>query len=233
LRIARRMLFDPSASVREIAVDRLLNAGEPVEQIYAGALTGEGHRVAIVTCVLWSWAYLSNRSRSGQVVQMLDAEFPAVRRTALQTIVRLLGEDARPYLEAALADRSPSVCKEAARLIIRSGHKPDAERLVTIARASGLRHAAVASCRVARHVNKWDWLKVILKLYGAADSAVTQETFSSEVDVWEAQFNRSSAQPDMRSLEEIVSALRASRAKLTESQVRLLEFTLRSYSAPL
>ena len=233
LRIARKMLFDPSASVREVAVHRLLNAGEPVEQIYANALTGNRDRVAVVTCVLWSWAYLNNRSRSARAVQMLDAEFPTVRRAALQTIVRLLGEDAGPYLEAALADQSPAVCKEAARLIIRSDHRPDAERLVAIARASGLWHTAVAACRVARHVNKWDWLKVILEVYGAADGSVARKTFCSEIDTWEAQFNRSSAQPDSASLEKIVSALRAAQAKLTEPQIRLLEFTLGSYRAPL
>ena len=232
LRAARQMLFDPSASVREVAVRRLLDSREPVEQIYASALNGDGQRVGVVTCVLWGWAYLGSKSRGEQVVQLLGTKFPAIRRGALQAIVRLLRNQALPHLEAALSDPSPSVCKEAARLIIRSDHNLRAERLVAIARTSGLRHAAVACCRVARRVNKWDWLKFILKVYGAADAAVSQGTFASEIDAWEAHFNRSSAQPDMASLAEIVAALRACRARLSAPQVRLLEFTLRSYRAP-
>jgi HEAT repeat protein len=233
LRVARDMLFDRSASIREIAVGRLLDAGEPVEQIYDKALTANGGRVALVTCVLWSWAFMNSQARSEQVRQLLDARFPAVRRSALRTIVKLLRSDARPYLEAALADESPAVCKEAARLITRIDSRPGAERLVSIARASGLRHVAVACCRVARHGNKWDWLKFVLQAYGAVDAAVSQETFSTEIDAWEGQFNCSSAQPDTGSMQEIVSALRVCEAKLTAERARLLKFTLKGYGAPL
>lgn len=233
LRAARHMLFDGSASIREIAVHRLLAAGAPVEQMYANALTDDSDRVAVVICVLWSWAFLHSQACGEQVLRLLDARFPAVRRAALQTTAKLLRNDAKPHLETALADASPAVCKEAARLICRTDDKLGAERLVSVARASGLRHVAIACCRVARHAGKWDWLKFILKVYGAVDAAVTRETLSAEIDAWEAGFNRSSAQPDRGSLQEIVSALRVCEAKLTEEQLQLLKFTLRSYGAPL
>jgi hypothetical protein len=232
-RVARDMLFDRSASLREIAVRRLLHAGAPVEQIYAGALTGDGGRVAVVACVLWSWAFMNSQARSEQARQLLRARSPTVRRYALLTIARLLRSDAGPALEAALADESPAVCKEAARLITRIEGKPNAERLISIARASGRQHVAVACCRVARHGSKWDWLKFILKAYGALDTAVSRETFSAEIDVWEARFNRSNAQPDADSLQEIVSALRICEAKLSANQLRLLRFTLRGNGAVL
>lgn len=233
LRIARDMLFDGSASIREIAIRRLLDAGEPVEQIYASALSGDGDRVAVLTCVLWSWAYMNCQARSEQVRRLLGARFPAVRRAALLTIAKLLGNNALPYCETALADMSPAVCKEAARLLFRVDDKPGADRLVSIARTSGLRHVAIACCRVARHGGKWDWLKVILRVYGAVDAPVDRETFSREIDAWEKQFNRSSAQPDVNSLTEIVSALRVCEGALTAQQLKLLKFTLRSYNAPL
>jgi HEAT repeat protein len=233
LRVARDMLFDRSASIREIAVRRLLDAGEPVEQIYAGALTGDGGRVSVVTCVLWSWAFMNSQGRSEQVRQLLYGGSPAVRRSALLTIAKLLRSDAKPDLEVALADASPAVCKEAARLIIRLDGKPSDERLISIARASGLRHVAIACCRVARHGSKWDWMKFILKVYGAPDSAASQEMFSAEIDAWEARFNRSNAQPDADSLREIVSALQVCEAKLSVKQRRLLTFTLRGNGAVL
>jgi HEAT repeat protein len=233
LRVARDMLFDRSASIREIAVRRLLNAGEPVEQIYAGALTGDGDRVSVVTCVLWSWAFMNSQVRSEQARQLLYGASPAVRRSALLTIAKLLRSDAGPDLEVALADESPAVCKEAARLITRLEDRPSAERLISIAGASGPRHVAIACCRVARHGSKWGWLKFILKVYGAPDSAVSHETFSTEIDVWEARFNRSNAQPDAGLLQEIVSALRICEAKLSVNQLRLLMFTLRGNGAVL
>jgi HEAT repeat protein len=233
LRVSRDMLFDTSASIREIAIRQLLAADEPVEQMYAVALTGDHDRVATVCCVLWGWAFLSSSSRLEQVKQRLDSRFPAVRRSALQAVAKLLPKDAKPHLEAALADESPAVCKEAVRLMVRSDDKPGADRLVAIAKTSGLRHVAVACCRVARYGSKWGWLKFILEAYGAIDPVVTGEMFSAEIDAWEIQFNRGSAQPDLGSLQEIVSALRICEARLSSGQIRLLKFTLRSYGAPL
>lgn len=232
LRVAHDMLFDGSASVREIAVRRLLNAGESVEQIYASALA-DSDRVAVVTCVLWGWAFMNCQTRSDEVRQLLGARFPSVRRSALQAIARLLPNEAADYLEAALADESPAVSKEAARLIARIDDKPSPERLIPIARASRLTHVAVACCRVSRLGSKWDWLKFILTAYGAVDANVTREMFSTEIDTWEGRFNRSSAQPDTDSLKEIVSALRICEAKLSAKQLQLLKFTLKSYGALL
>ena len=151
LRVARDMLFDASASIREIAVRRLLDAGEPVEQIYTRALTGSNDRVAVVTCVLWGWAFMNTQTRIGEVQQLLHSRFPAVRRSALQAIAKLLRDDSGLDLEAALADESPAVSKEAARLMIKLDHKPCADRLISLARTSCVRHVAVACCRVARY----------------------------------------------------------------------------------
>ena len=233
LRTARELLFDASAAIREIAVRRLLAAGAPVEQIYQSAFAGDSPSVAVVTCVLWSWGLLNNQARSEQVVRLLGARFPAARRAAVQTIAKLLRNDAKPYLEVALADASPAVCKEAARLLCRIDDKVDVERLLSIGRASGLSHVAIACCRVARHAGKWEWLRFILTVYGAVDAVVPRDTFAVEIDAWEAAFNRSSAQPDESSLREIVSALRVSEDKLTLEQLQLLKFTLKSYGALL
>jgi len=232
LRSAHDMLLDRSASIREIAVRRLLDAGEPVEQIYASALASEGGRVAIVTCVLWSWAFMNCQGRSEQVRELLGSRSPTVRRSALQTIARLLGDDAATDLEAALADVSSAVCKEAARLIIKSNAAPGADRLIAIATSSRLRHVAIACCRVARSGNKWDWLKLILKVYGAPDAPVDQTTFYTEIETWDLQYNRSNAQPYATSMQEIIAALRVCEAKLTVNQLRLLKFTLKGHTAP-
>lgn len=233
LRVAREMLFDRSASIREIAVRRLLDAGEPVERIYTSALTEDGGRVAVITCVLWGWAFMNSQSRSMQAQQLLYSPFASVRRAALQAIAKLLGRDAGSCVEAALADASPAVSKEAARLLTRADHRPGAALLVSIARQSGLPHVAVSCCRVARHGTKWDWLKFILNAYGAVDTTVDRETFSEEIEAWERRFNCCNAQPDRDSIMEIVTSLRACEAKLSTKQLRLLTFTLKAYGDPL
>ena len=69
--------------------------------------------------------------------------------------------------------------------------RPDAERLVSIARASGLDHVAIACCRVARHENKWDWLKFILSVYPAANSGLPDDMLDQELRVWWRRFNQS------------------------------------------
>lgn len=233
LRVARDMLFDRSASIREIALRRLLDARKPVEQIYAGALAEGARRAKVLTCMLWSWAFMNSHAHIKHAQQLLHAPFPAVRRAALQTIAKLMGINAWPHLEVALADVSPAVCKEAARLIIKTDVRPSAARLVFIARESGLRHVAVACCRVARHGSKWDWLRFILSVYGAFDSVVSWETLYTEIDDWDRKFNGSSAQPDRDSMQEIVCALRVCAGKLPADQLRLLKFTLRAYGGLL
>lgn len=231
LKAAKDLLFDASSSIREIAVQHLLAAGEPVEQLYADAFTQDQHRMAAVTCALWCWGTMNVRSRIPQVLDLLDAEFPSIRRAALQSIARLLQDEAGSHLQRALADSSPAVSKEAARLIGKLGLRPGVETLMQIALSSEASHVALACCRVIRRGNKWDWLRFTLAVYGAIRSPVSAEVFSGELNSWQAHFNGSSAQPDQATLREIVTLLRPSRTKLTDLQIQLLEFTLRSYGA--
>jgi hypothetical protein len=53
LKLARAFLFDASGSIREIAIRRLLETGERVEEIYADALSASDGRAAVAVCVLW------------------------------------------------------------------------------------------------------------------------------------------------------------------------------------
>lgn len=130
---------------------------------------------------------------------------------------------------AALSDASPAVANEAARLVVRIDGGIGVDQLIAIARTSGHRHVAIACCRVSRDLSKWCWLKFVLSVYGAPPFPVDQETLVGEVDAWNHQFNRSSAQPDARSLGDIAAALRICESRLTGSQVQLLHFTLRTY----
>lgn len=227
--VARDFLFDRSASIREIAIRHLLAVGEPVEDIYARALSADGRRVAVVKRVLWAWGFMNSQARNTQVRQFLDVSSPAIRRAALLCITRLLRTDAAADLERALADSSPPVSKEAARLVSRLRVAPGVERLMTIAASSRLTHVAYACCHVARDGNKWDWLRFILGVYGQSACDVSSETFSREIDAWERRFNRSAAQPDPRQLAAVVQLFGASRDRLSVQRARLLEFTLRTY----
>jgi HEAT repeat protein len=231
LSVARAFLFDPSGSIREIAIHHLTTAGEPVEDMYARALTGHRDRVATVKCVLWGWALLNSQARIEQVTRLLDAPFPGVRRAALHAIATLLRSDAQSHLLAALADTSAAVCNEAARLIRKIGVVPNVEVLIGVASSSPMAHVATACCRVMRDGNKWDWLKLILSVYGSSDSTADQDSLSRELNVWNYHFNRSGAQPDTKQLESIVTLVRSSESKLSSRQIGLLTLTLRSYGA--
>jgi len=229
LKAARQFLFDASVSVREIAIHQLATMGESIEDLYSSALSADRVRVPDVKCVLWGWAAVNCRGRAQQVIGMLDSSHPGIRLAALQAITKLQGEDARPFLVAALSDESPAVCKEAARLICRNGVSLDADTLVGIASSSTHGHVAYACCRVARKGGKWVWLRFILSVYGSETSKVEQAVFTKEIDRWETLFNRTNRQPSQQEIGSIVHLLRASEAKLWPAQVRLLKFTLRSY----
>lgn len=229
LRLARTFLFDASGSIREIAIRRLLEAGERVEEIYAEALSASGGRAAVAVCVLWGWGFMKCHARSDQVRAQLGSPLPRVRRAALQAVFQLQGNAARQCLMATLSDASPAVANEAARLVVRIDDRIGADQLIAIARTSGHRHVAIACCRVSRDLSKWCWLKFVLSVYGAPPFPVDQETLVGEVDAWNRQFNRSSAQPDASSLGDIAAALRVCESRLTGSQVQLLHFTLRTY----
>ena len=233
LNAAREFLFDTSASIREIAVHQLVTAGEPVENLYASGLTGDRARVAVVKCVLWGWALLNCQTRTMEVIQLLNARYPGIRRAAVQSIAKLLGMDARPYLVTALSDISPAVCNEAARLVCQTGVVLDMGTLIEIASSSTANHVAYACCRVIRNGSKWDWLQYTLDVYGSAASKIDRDVFAREIDCWEVRFNRRSGQPSRRQVDSIVLLLRSSEAKLSAPQVRLLKFTLRSYGASL
>jgi len=226
---ARELLFDKSASIREIAIRRLLAEGEPVEQVYADLLPVSRDRPAIVRCVLWAWGLMNSQARIEEVKQFLDSSFPAARRAALLSIAKLMQADAAPYLEKALADPSPAVCNEAARLISRLDVAPDVETLISIATSKGLSHVARACCRVVRDGSKWNWLRFILAVYGVSACDIAPETFSAEIDAWEWRFNRSYEPTDPRQLDEIVFLFGTCRDRLSTERVRLLEFTLRTH----
>jgi HEAT repeat protein len=230
---ARELLFDRSASIREIAVRQLLAEGEPVEQIYASALAGNRDRLAIVRCVLWAWGLMNSRARIETVKEFLDSRFSTARRAALTSISKLLRADAAPYLERSLADPSPAVCNEAARLISRFDVAPDVETLIVIAKSKGPSHVARACCRVVRAGSKWSWLRFILAVYGGLACETAAEEFTSEIDAWEWRFNRSYEPTDPRQLEEIVRLFGIYRDRLSKERVRLLEFTLRTHGAKL
>jgi HEAT repeat protein len=226
--VAKRFLFDRSAAVRELALEHLSVAGEPVEDLYSQALSASSNGAATVQCVLWGWSALNCRSRVNQIEQMLTSPLASVRRAALQAFVKLSPQTAACHLQAALADSSGRVANEAARLIRKLGVSIDVDALIAMAKSQSDVRVTYACYRVARCANKWDWLKYVLAVYPAAGSRVPREAFCREIQAWENNFNRTGAQSDPRTLREIAELLSACKSQLPPKQVELLEFTLRT-----
>jgi HEAT repeat protein len=225
---ARSFLFDPSAAMRELALRHLLAAGESAEAIYFHEFTENFDRVSVVRCVLWGWSALNCRSRLGQVEQLLSSPSPTVRRAALQAIIKLSPEQAPRHLEAALADPAPSTSKEAARWIRKLGLSLDVDTLIAIARSRNEVHVTHACYYAARGGSKWDWLKFVLSVYPAPNSGVPREELHSEIVLWQRHFNRSGAQLDRRTRDELGALIGACRSQLERAQFELLEFTWRT-----
>lgn len=226
--VAKSLLFDRAATVRELAVRQLSAAGEPVEDMHSSALRVSCGRAAMARCVLWGWTALNCRSRLNQVEQMLGSPLASLRRAALQALAKLSPESAAGHLEAALADLSAGVSKVAARLIRKHGVTIDVDTLIAIAKSRKELHVTYACHHVARHGSKWDWLKFVLSVYPDSNCGVPREALQREVLLWDRYFNHSGAQPDRRTRHELAELISACKSQLQRKQLESLEFTLRT-----
>lgn len=107
-----------------------------------------------MSCALWGLSALGCQNRKHEIEQKLSSDYPRVRRFAIQALAQLFGEQSKDKLLFALRDSSPAVAKESARLINKY--------MITIE----LNELIVSCLSIAKKINKWDRLILLLMILG-------------------------------------------------------------------
>lgn len=232
LSVARRFLFDQHISIREIAIANLMRSGCDVLGIYDVAFT-KAKRAKEFVCVLWGWTALGCRARAEEVKPFLTNSSPMLRRSALQSLAKLIVKNAEPYLLVGLKDEARSVCIESSRLLIKLSITLTAEQLIATVGATKAQHTLVACCNLASMGNKWSWLQVVLELYKLELDEEGHKFLGLQIRDWNYAFNRSAAQPTSQQITALVTSARLLANQIDRVQWSLLQFTLKNYGGKL
>lgn len=231
LRLAIRMLFDRHASIRDIAIARLLNKGQDLEKIFADVLSSINPSGLKLRCAIFGVASMRATSLIPTVKKLASHQLPSVRKASLQAMARLAEVDARLYLLAGLRDESPSVAKESISLLSKAAFTPTLEELVNVVKDISYVHTLTVCLDGARTLNKWDRLIFILRLYPTLllDRRSSSEQFDIELEKWDVDFNRSSSQPTNDQRAQIGELYGQHGQLFSDAKRRSLEFTLRGF----
>lgn len=227
LRWAEELLFDRSSAVREIAIVRLKAIGFDVERALTNVLLSIDQPVQKCCAALTGLAMIKATSRTELVKSFCTHVAPSVRRAALQAISWLDEGAARSLLLSALAEPSPGVAKEAARLLNRCSSRPLLFELLSVLENSEFNHTSRACFVSSGWLSKWDRLIFVLEFMKRTPKLAEDEALiQSELSKWEESFNRSATQPTLEQCERIAGLYRLHAHSIPEWRRRSFEFTL-------
>ncbi|ARU54119.1 MAG: hypothetical protein MI864_05710 [Pseudomonadales bacterium] len=227
--LAKQYLFDRHPSIREIAIKFLKSNDLNVEVDYIGELSSQ--QVSKRRIAIWGIGALRVSEEIGKVQELLNDQFPSVRKQALTTLFQLSGEKSERDLFDGLIDESSSVCKEAARLIPKIGLALGADQLLQIVKRSSHYHTLASCVGLARRINKWERIIFIASLYNNKyEQYLTENELNGAMRLWDIEFNRSAAQPTPDQLTRLTELYHSTdMLKRNKS----MSFTLKSYGVEL
>ncbi len=112
LEIAHKFLFDRHSSIREIAITRLLKHNIDVELILIDILLSANQSALKIKCALLDLAYIGAKQPIQLITKFTNNALPSIRKSCLQALVKLVGEEAKLYLLAGLKDESAAARQE-------------------------------------------------------------------------------------------------------------------------
>ncbi len=228
--IANEFLFDKHMSIREIAITHLVKKGVDVRGIYSYALENGSQIITRTKYSILGLGYLGAgaKEQSQLILQNVESKSPGVRKTVIQTIEKLIGEESKPILLKALGDPSPSVAKESSRLISKLKFKFGSCEIYETISIQGHPHTLALIAGVMRKSNKWERLIFLLKTVNMLRSNNTSkiDVILRELVRWDADFNRSSSQPTCLQVNKIKQEFNNCSNFLDKGRKRSIEFTL-------
>lgn len=226
--IARAFLFDRHASIRELAITHQVRSGADVRSIYASVIWNGSQSISRRKISILGLAYLGVKEDIPLISQQLANKSPGIRKAAIQALGKLMGDEAKSLLMTALDDPSPSVAKEASRLITKLKLRYDSNEMIDVVNLHGRFHTLVLAARAMKMSNKWERLIFLLRAFNLRlnQNACEKDVIQSELVKWDIEFNRSSSQPSQLQIQRIQHEYAACSYRLDEGRKRAIAFTL-------
>ncbi|MCU7828882.1 MAG: hypothetical protein KZQ85_07410 [Candidatus Thiodiazotropha sp. (ex Myrtea sp. 'scaly one' KF741663)] len=230
--IANTFLFDRHISIRELAITHLLRKGCDVRSIYSFEVTSGSQSISRKKFSILGLAYLGAKQEIPSISQHLDNKSPGIRKSAIQALEKLMGDESKSLLVVALDDPSPSVAKEASRLIAKLKLKFGSHEIEEAINIHGNPHTLALTTRAMKTSNKWERLIFLLRVLGITtdDNSSNKGMIQSELVKWDTDFNRSSSQPSALQIQMINREYANCSYLLNERRRRSIEFTLSGIS---
>lgn len=196
-KIAQDFLFDRHVSMREIAIKALQGAGTDVKYIYVKVLSNREASILRTRCSISGLAYLQAQEETQRIMSYLHDTTPSIRKSVAQALEKLHGDKYKETYVRLLNDESPSVAKEAIRLIQKLKIAFKSNELSKIIEPMKYPHTFELSLRAMRLSNKWERLIFLLNKVCdvTARDPKKNEALLSELKKWDYDFNRSYVQP--------------------------------------
>lgn len=225
--IANTFLFDRHISIRELAITYLLRKGGDVRAIYSSVISSASESILRTKFAILGLAYLGAKEEIPSISQLLTNKSPGIRKSAIQALEKLMGDESKTLLVTALDDPSPSVAKESSRLITKLKLKFNSDEIKESINIQGHSHTLALATRTMKKSNKWERLIFLLKTLGEiSDDNLSKDMIQSELVKWDADFNRSSSQPSSLQIQIINHEYTNCSHLLNEGRQRSIEFTL-------
>lgn len=226
-----KYIFDRSVSVRTQAIRWLQDRGVDVLELVLKRFRDptevpKNVRLAILTIV-----QLEGKRLLPEILEKLESEYPAVRFAVLFAMAKFDSELFRARFVDLLRDPSPAVVKLLVRLRILMGVQFDASQLQRIVECDSRDIVVRSVLLLAKYVNKWERLALILGLPTSAPSLVSthESLLRQEIADWQSRFNRSATVPTREQGERVRAAVGQCESFLSVRQKQEILFALKSF----
>jgi len=192
-RLLKLFAFDCHASIREIAVNKLVEIGVDIQNLYLQKLSAQQSKVSQLRSALLGLSENNCISAIRTVSEYLSSEYPSLRKASLQALVRLDQEKAKQYLTIGIRDISPGVIKESARLMQKYRIKLSESELIDLCFADSSDVMKSCAFTINRIRSKWDRLLFLIWIANSPNSTDFIQRVDIEISSWIANYNQSFA----------------------------------------
>lgn len=206
--LLKKFAFDRHASVREIAIKKLVEIGINVQNLYLQELQAKKNKPSQLRTILSGLSEINDTSSISTISEYLSSEYSSVRKTSLKALVRLDPEKAKQYLTVGLRDVSLSVIKESARLMKKVRIRLSESELMDLysSNTSDVTKSCVLSLNGIR--SKWDRITFLIWLANSPNSPEFIQRVEMEIRRWIFDYNRSFIAPTKYQTEVLNSRIR-------------------------